>query len=99
MLAVDPLWRLPLWDGYRKTLHSKVADIHSISEGPHAGSITAALFLKEFTGGLPWAHIDIAGTAQLPEARGWRNKGATGFGSRLLVELACAFERPAEGDA
>jgi leucyl aminopeptidase len=50
------------------------------------------MFLKQFTGDLPWAHIDIAGTAQLPEAVGWRNQGATGFGTRLLVELACAFE-------
>jgi leucyl aminopeptidase len=66
--------------------------------GPNAGQITAAHFLEEFVGGKPWAHIDIAGTAQLPEARGWRSRGATGFGSRLLVELACAFETPPHGD-
>ena len=63
--------------------------------GANAGSITAALFLAEFVGDTPWAHIDIAGTAQLPAARGWRNKGATGFGTRLLVELACTFTVPA----
>ena len=60
-----------------------------------AGSITAGLFLEEFVGGLPWAHIDIAGTAQLPAASTWRNKGATGFGTRLLAELAVNFRRAA----
>ncbi len=48
--------------------------------GVNAGSITAALFLEEFVGGTPWAHIDIAGTAQQPAVRTWRNKGASGFG-------------------
>jgi hypothetical protein len=46
----------------------------------------------------PWVHIDIAGTAQLPEAGVGATRGATGFGSRLLVELACAIETPAHGD-
>ena len=93
--AVDePVWPMPLHRRYRSQLDSPIADMTNIG-GPNAGQITAALFLEEFVGGKPWAHIDIAGTAQLPEARGWRNKGATGFGSRLLVELACAFERPA----
>ncbi|WP_235506393.1 leucyl aminopeptidase [Terrabacter sp. Root181] len=97
--AVDePVWPMPLHRRYRSQLDSPIADMTNMG-GPNAGQITAALFLEEFVGGKPWAHIDIAGTAQLPEARGWRNKGATGFGSRLLVELACAFERPAEVDA
>ena len=56
--------------------------------GLNAGSITAALFLEEFVDGHPWAHVDIAGTAQLPAPRTWRNKGATGFGTKLLIELA-----------
>jgi leucyl aminopeptidase len=63
--------------------------------GPNAGSITAALFLEEFVDGHPWAHVDIAGTAQLPAPRTWRNKGATGFGTKLLIELATAFSPPA----
>jgi leucyl aminopeptidase len=63
--------------------------------GVNAGSITAALFLEEFVDGRPWAHVDIAGTAQLPAARGWRNKGATGFGTRLLIEFALRFAQPA----
>jgi leucyl aminopeptidase len=62
--------------------------------GPNAGSITAALFLEEFVDGRPWAHIDIAGTAQSEAAGRWLNKGPTGSGARLLVELALAFRRP-----
>jgi leucyl aminopeptidase len=60
-----------------------------------AGVILAALFLAEFVADTPWAHIDMAGTAQADAARTWRNKGATGFGTPLLIELAVGFERPA----
>ena len=59
-----------------------------------AGSITAALFLAEFVGETPWAHVDIAGTAQQPAVRTWRNKGASGFGAKLLIELATGFAVP-----
>ncbi len=52
-----------------------------------AGSITAALFLREFAAGLPWAHLDIAGTGRSAEASGELSKGATGFGVRLLLRL------------
>ena len=52
------------------------------------GAITAALFLDEFVGDVPWAHIDIAGTAQSTDGRPWHTPGCTGFGARLLVELA-----------
>jgi leucyl aminopeptidase len=56
----DPLWRMPLWAPYRARLDSKVADLNNISDGPFAGSVTAALFLQEFVGpGVPWAHLDI----------------------------------------
>lgn len=63
--------------------------------GANGGSITAALFLEEFVGGLPWAHVDIAGTGQRPAWQGWRNEGATGFGTRLLAQLATSFTVPA----
>ena len=53
-----------------------------------ATSITAALFIKEFTGDLPWVHVDIAGTAWAEEAKPYQPKGATGVGVRTLVELA-----------
>ena len=62
--------------------------------GVNAGSITAALFLEEFVDGTPWAHVDIAGTAQQPAVRTWRNKGASGFGAKLLIELATGFSAP-----
>jgi len=58
----DPLWPLPLWQGYRPLLASKVADINNISSGPFAGAITAALFLQEFVpSDIPWAHFDFIG--------------------------------------
>eukprot|EP00798_Chlamydomonas_sp_ICE-L_P019756 gene19756-26449_t len=59
---VDPLWRLPLFKGYRKHLDSKVADLSSISNEGSAGSIAAALYLREFVKDLPrWVHVDFAG--------------------------------------
>jgi leucyl aminopeptidase len=89
--AVDePVWQLPLHRPYRAQLDSPIADLSNMG-GPNAGSITAALFLAEFVGSVPWAHVDIAGTAQADAASGWTNKGATGFGTRLLIELALGF--------
>ncbi len=56
----DPLWRMPLWAGYRRLLDSKIADINNVSDGPHGGAITAALYLQEFVEpGIPWAHLDV----------------------------------------
>jgi leucyl aminopeptidase len=56
----DPLWRLPLWDGYDPWLRSQVADINNVSTKPFAGAIIGALFLQRFvTRSLPWAHIDL----------------------------------------
>ncbi|MEO5745829.1 MAG: leucyl aminopeptidase family protein [Terracoccus sp.] len=89
----EPVWELPLHQPYRKQLDSHVADMTNLG-GANAGSITAALFLEEFVGGLPWAHIDIAGTGQRPAALGWRNEGATGFGTRLIAQLATSFTVP-----
>ncbi len=89
----EPVWELPLIRSYRKQLASTVADMTNMG-GPNAGSITAALFLEEFVDGRPWAHLDIAGTAQAPAERTWRNKGATGTGARTLIELAMRFTKP-----
>ncbi|TWD84024.1 leucyl aminopeptidase [Kribbella amoyensis] len=97
--ASDELvWELPLYRPYRSQLDSSVADFTNMG-GVNAGSITAALFLEEFVDGHPWAHLDIAGTAQLPAPRTWRNKGATGFGTKLLIEFALGFRRPADDQA
>ena len=89
----EPVWELPLASRYRGQLDSEIADLSNMG-GPNAGSITAALFLAEFVDGVPWAHVDIAGTAQADAPRTWRNKGATGFGTPLLIELALRFAAP-----
>jgi leucyl aminopeptidase len=89
--AGDRAWALPIFDDYREQLRSDIADLANVGGRP-AGSITAALFLKEFTGGLPWAHLDIAWTAWADEALPWQPKGPTGVAVRTLAELACAFE-------
>jgi leucyl aminopeptidase len=92
--AVDePVWQLPLERRYRKELDSTVADIKNLG-GANAGAITAALFLAEFVGDVPWAHLDIAGTAQSSGDSGWQTAGCTGFGARLLLQLALDFTAP-----
>jgi len=81
----ERVWRLPLFEEYRDQLKSEIADLKNIG-GRSAGSITAALFLQEFVGKTPWAHLDIAGTAFISESRRYHPKHATGIGVRLLVE-------------
>lgn len=81
----ERVWRLPLFEEYRKQLKSDIADIKNTG-GRGGGSITAALFLKEFVGEVPWAHLDIAGTAFISSADEYRPKNATGVGVRLIVE-------------
>ena len=88
--ADEPVWELPLERKYRKQLDSDVADISNLG-GPYAGATTAALFLAEFVGDTPWAHLDIAGTMQSDKDDSWRSKGATGFGTRILIEVARQF--------
>ncbi len=87
----EPLWRMPLVDDYGDALDSPVADLANVphSSRPRAGSIEAALFLREFTGGRPWAHLDIAGAARFSD--GDQGKGATGFGTRLLLRWLGGF--------
>ncbi len=84
----ERLWRMPLIDDYVPALESSVADLANIEAGSAygAGSITAALFLREFTGKRPWAHLDIAGVGRSTADEGLSAKGATGFGVRLLLE-------------
>jgi leucyl aminopeptidase len=89
----ENIWRMPLDHRYREQLKSDVADLSNIG-GQYAGAILAALFLNEFVDGLPWGHLDIAGTMQSERDDLWRSTGSTGFGARLLAEFATAFERP-----
>ncbi len=86
-VAGERLWHLPLPEDYRKQIDSDVADMKNTGES-HGGAITASLFLKEFAGDGPWAHLDIAGPARAPETEGYILKGGTGFGVRTIVELA-----------
>ncbi len=87
----DRLWRMPLAEEYREGLDSPVADLANVASGPgRAGSIDAALFLREFTGGRAWAHLDIAGAARATADDGEITKGATGFGTRLLLHWLTA---------
>ncbi len=79
----ERLWRMPLVADYEERIASKVADADNAGGGP--GAITAALFLQHFTGGLPWAHLDIASVGDSPvDADEW-SKGPTGFGARVLL--------------
>lgn len=82
----DRLWRMPLADDYRPSLDSPIADVaHVARDHNRAGSILAALFLREFVAGVPWAHLDIAGPGRSAAEDGELSKGATGFGTRLLL--------------
>jgi leucyl aminopeptidase len=81
------VWRLPLHDEYRALMKGTVADLSNLASKRKAGTITAAAFLEEFVGEVPWAHVDIAGTAW-DVGRDYTGDGASGFGVRLLVELA-----------
>ena len=96
----DALWRMPLVEDYRPALSSPTADLRNIGD-PRlklgGGSITAALFLREFAGGRPWAHLDIAGPARCEADDAELTKGGTGYGVRLLVRWLeeLAAPRPA----
>jgi leucyl aminopeptidase len=85
--AGDRSWPMPVFDDYKEQLKSEIADFSNTGGRP-GGAITAALFIKEFAGDLPWVHMDIAGTAWAEEAKPYQPKGATGVGVRTLVELA-----------
>jgi len=84
--SYDRVVELPLWEEYEELIKSDIADIKN-SGGRAAGTITAALFLQHFVDGYPWAHIDIAGTGMIPKGYGYLNKGGTGAGVRLLVDM------------
>ena len=89
----ETLWQLPLDRRYRSQLESDVADLKNMG-GDFGGAITAALFLAEFVGDVPWAHLDIAGTAHVTADDSWRTKGATGYGTRLMIDFALNFAAP-----
>jgi leucyl aminopeptidase len=83
--AGERMWRLPLHDEYREGLKSDIADLNNVSSQTGAGTIIGGLFLREFTGGVPWAHLDIAATAFADRDWALGPKGATGVGVRTLL--------------
>jgi len=84
--AGEPGWELPMWDDYRELIKSDVADIKN-SGGRPAGTISAAQFLKEFTGEYPWVHLDIAGTAYTENDLPAVPRGPTGVPVGTFVEF------------
>jgi len=89
----EKVWPLPLPPEYRKLLESEVADMKNVG-GQYGGALTAGLFLQEFVGDVPWAHLDIAGPARSESDNGINVKGGSGFGVRTLLELAQHFRKP-----
>ncbi|WP_102957917.1 leucyl aminopeptidase [Mangrovicella endophytica] len=83
----EKVWRMPLGPEYDKQIEGKFADIKNIGNGRAAGSITAAQFLQRFVNDVPWAHLDIAGTAMGSPANEYNQSWASGYGVRLLNRL------------
>ena len=92
----EKMWELPLYEEFHEQIKSTFADIRNIGGRP-GGAITAAAFLSNFVNGVPWTHMDIAGTAWTQDGtfeRSYNPKGATGFGVRTLVRLLAEDEKP-----
>jgi len=81
----ERIWRLPLWDEYGKALKSDFAELKNVG-GREASVITAGMFLKEFVSDVPWAHLDIAGTAWADKEGPYVPKGPSGSGVRLFID-------------
>ena len=93
----ERIWPLPLWDEYRDLLRSEHADLKNTA-GRWGAAINAALFLREFTGGRPWLHLDIAGPAWTDQAGPFGPPGATGHGVRTLLRFLELWTEQASGD-
>lgn len=83
----EKLWRLPFFDDYDERMKSEIADLSNMASEKNAGTISGAVFLRNFVEKTKWVHIDIAGTAWYSKQRGYRPKNATGYGVRLLVDF------------
>ncbi len=83
----ERLWPMPMPEDYADHIESDIADMKNIGKAGQAGAISAALILQRFTGGLPWAHLDIAGPGRSAETAGYLSKGGTAFGLRTLLAL------------
>ena len=89
----ERVWELPLWDEYEEAIKGKIADINNTG-GRAAGSIAGGMFLKHFAGDVPWAHLDIAGTAWSDKGKPYSPGGATGVGVRLITKLLREWTKP-----
>ena len=90
----ERLWQLPLYKEYTDDMKSDFADLSNLSKSGGAGTATAAAFLQQFVPeGIPWAHLDIAGTAWLETPKPWQAPGATLFGSRLLAHWIAGLDQ------
>ena len=87
----EKIWQLPAHEDYKELIKSQIADLKNTG-GPFAGTITAALFIREFVEDKPWLHIDIAGTALRDGESGMYSVGATGVGVRLITQLLREME-------
>jgi leucyl aminopeptidase len=96
--AGDRVWPMPIYEEVAEQLRSEIADMVN-SCGRPGGAITAAAFLREFAGGRPWAHLDIAGTAWAESKTAYQPKGATGVAVRTLIELGMTAARLGRGPA
>ena len=90
----ERIWQLPLLPAYREDMNSDFADIANLSKSGTAGTATAAAFLHEFIeDDIPWAHLDIAGTAWQMSTKPHQDAGATLFGARLLIEWVSTLDK------
>jgi leucyl aminopeptidase len=87
----ERMWRLPLHEDYKDGIKSDVADLTNVSSQRGAGAIIAGLFMRDFTGGIPWAHLDIAGTAFSEREHALGPKGATGVPVRTVLHYLSAL--------
>ncbi len=87
----EKYWRMPCTDDYREAIKSSIADIMNTGNSRYGGSISAAMFLREFVGDTPWIHLDIAGTAWIDAEKPWQSKGPSGIAVRSIVEWVRSY--------
>jgi leucyl aminopeptidase len=92
-VAGEKVWQLPAWEEYGEAMKSDIADLKNATDGPDAGVITGAMFLKNFVGDTPWVHLDIGTTVWSKTENGMKQKGATAVGVRTLIELIKIYSK------
>jgi len=85
--SLDRVWQLPIWDEHAEIIKSDIADIKHLTPEMDAGTIIGGVFLKQFVKDVSWAHLDIAATVMVKQDKGYKVKGATGFGVMLFLDL------------